>query len=93
MRKDVSRDRLDHLSDADIEVLAAVWDEFGHMNKWQIRDYTHEHLDEWRDPDGSSVPISEVQLLRALGRSKEESKEIAQAICEQRGIDQIISTA
>ena len=93
LKKNASRDRLDHLSDADIEVLEAVWDEFGHMNKWQIRDYTHEHLDEWRDPDGSSVPISEVQLLRALGRSKEESKEIAQAICEQRGIDQIISTA
>lgn len=93
LKKTVSRDRLDHLSDADIEVLAAVWNEFGHMNKWQIRDYTHSCLDEWRDPDGSSIPISEVQLLQALGRSQNEAKEIAQAICDQRGIDHLISTA
>lgn len=45
MKKNASRDRLDHLSDADIEVLAAVWDEFGHINKWQIRDYTHKRLE------------------------------------------------
>ena len=92
LKKSVSRDQLDHLSDANIEVLAAVWDEFGHMSKWQIRDHTHDCLDEWCDPQGSSVPISEVELLRALGRGKKEAREIAQAICEQREVDHVIST-
>ena len=91
LKKSASRDRLDHLSDADIEVLAAVWDKFGHMDKWEIRNYTHEHLDEWSDPEGSSMPISEIELLLALGRSEDEANEIAQAICEQRQLDRVIS--
>ncbi|MCY4137870.1 MAG: hypothetical protein OXF56_06350, partial [Rhodobacteraceae bacterium] len=67
------------------------WDKFGHMDKWEIRNYTHEHLDEWSDPGGSSMPISEIEVLRALGRSEDEASEIAQAICEQRQLDRVIS--
>ena len=93
LRKSASRDQLDHLSDADIEVLAAVWDKFGHMDKWEIRNYTHEYLDEWSDPEGSSKPISETELLLTLGRSEEEANEIARTIREQRELDRVISQA
>ena len=89
--KSVSREELDHLSDADIEVLADVWDEFGHMDRWQISEYTHEHCKEWKNPNRSSLPISDFQLLVALGHNEEEANEMAQLIGEQRDLDRVIS--
>lgn len=90
--RDATRESLDHLSDADIEVLEAVWAQFGQMTKWEIRDYTHDKLGEWRNPNGSSLPINAIDLLRELGRSDEESIAIAQDIREQREIDTQISS-
>ena len=90
--REVTRENLNHLSDADIEVLEAVWEQFGPMTKWEIRDYTHDELGEWRDPHGGTLPISEFDLLRELGRSDEESEAISQDIREQREIDALISS-
>ena len=92
-KKNISREALDHLSDADIEVLETVWGQFGHMNKWQIRRYTHEHCEEWEDTQGSSWPIDNIRLLLALGRNEQEAKEAAHLIDEQRELDRAISTA
>ena len=77
LQKAADRENLDHLSDADLEVLEVVWDVFGPITKWEIRDYTHNKLGEWRDPHGSSLPINAVDLLRELGRSDEESESMA----------------
>lgn len=60
-RDNLTEDDLDELSDADIEVLDAVWDRFGHMGKWQLRDWTHvqANVPEWENPGRSSwlIPI------------------------------------
>lgn len=71
----VDREALDELSDADIAVLQQVWDTFGSMTKWQIRDYTHDprHCPEWRDPQGSSHAIRYRDVFRALGMSVAEA--------------------
>lgn len=90
--QEVTRENLDHLSDADLEVMDAVWVQFGQMTKWEIRDYTHNELGEWRDPKGSSLPINAIDLLRELGKSDEESESIAQDIREQREIDAQLSS-
>ncbi len=56
---------LDELSEADILCLKAVWDKFGKMSKWQLRDWTHqqENIPEWEDPNGSSKPIPLEKIL------------------------------
>lgn len=90
--REATRENLDYLSDADIEVLETVWAQFGPMTKWEISDYTHNELGEWRDPHESSLPINPVELLRELGRSNEESEAIAQDIREQREIYALISS-
>lgn len=87
----VNRDVLDHLSDADISVLQDTWDRFGHMNRWELRDYTHAHIAEWQDPHGSSLPISERHVFTALGKSEEEADQLAREIREQRDISRNIS--
>lgn len=62
------------LSEADIEVLEQVNAEFGWMDQWVLRDYTHDHCPEWIDPNGSSSPIHFRDVFRALGRTAEEAQ-------------------
>lgn len=67
--QDIDTDELDELSDADIAVLEAVWEQFGHMNEWQLVDWTHDphNVPEWEDPNGSSSIIPLRRMMDALG--------------------------
>jgi len=67
-RPDLTEDDLDELSDADIEVLNSVWDTFGNMGKWEIRDWTHvqANVPEWEDPGRSSLPIPLKRMMAHL---------------------------
>lgn len=58
------------LSDSDLEVLEAVWIEFGHWERWELVRYTHDKLPEWQDPQGSVLPITYESLFDALGFSQ-----------------------
>ena len=62
---------LDRLSRADVDVLDALWERFGHMDQWQIRDWTHvkENVPEWQDPHGSSNSIPYIRVYSALKKS------------------------
>lgn len=86
-----SRAALDELSDNDLSVLETVWDRFGHMDRWAIRDYTHDHCPEWRDPQGSSFPIGYDEIFRALGRSAEQSAELKGLIETQKALDRVFA--
>lgn len=65
----------DKLSRAEERLLAETYEEFGHMTRWQLRDYTHS-LPEWHDPLGSSVPISVQEILEAQGVPAEDIEAI-----------------
>lgn len=66
LRREVpNRDCLDELSDAEIEILDAIFARFGWMKRFEIRQYTHDHCAEWEDPHGSSFPISAEAVFRA----------------------------
>ena len=93
VKRQFSREDLDELSDADLEVLETVWHQFGHMDKWTLRDWTHKNCAEWRDPDGSSVPIDEVERLRAVGVQPEQARVLADEICAQRELDRYFAQA
>lgn len=61
-------DDLDELSEEDIEVMEAVWDEVGHMDEWRLRDWTHDpkNIPEWEDPKDSSFPIPTRRILESV---------------------------
>jgi uncharacterized phage-associated protein len=69
------RDLLE-LSDADIEVLSETWKRFGAMDQWKLRDWTHDNCPEWRDPEGSSVPIGPEELFDALKFSPQQREAV-----------------
>lgn len=69
VRAGVTDDDLDELSEADIQCLDAVWAKFGVMNKWDLRDWTHqrENVPEWEDPHGSSETIPLERIMSMVG--------------------------
>ena len=67
----------DELSDREIQLLDATFDEFREMDQWQLRDYCHAELPEWSDPNGSSITIPYESVLAALGKTEDQVKEIA----------------
>lgn len=87
VRREFERSELDELSDHDIDVMDQIWAEFGHMSKWQIRDYTHDHCAEWRDPHGSSMPIPNERIFEALGRETQLARELASEVDAHKQIN------
>ena len=83
---------LDELSDADIEVLQSVWDSFGHMTKWQVRNYTHTYCSEWKDPNGSSYPIEYKDVFIALGKDQTIAKELQDNILANKQAARLFSS-
>jgi uncharacterized phage-associated protein len=71
------------LSDSDLEMLQAVWAEFGHWDRWQLVKYTHDNLPEWEDPQGSSQSITYEKLFEVLGFGKEQADALIQRISAQ----------
>lgn len=89
--RSVGRDALDQISAADADVLARVWRQFGNMNKWQIRDYTHDHCPEWEDPQGSSKPIPFERIFTALGRNAEDAAWLAEQIAGEHRVHAVFA--
>lgn len=86
-----SRDDLDELSNAELSVIETIWQRFGHMTQWELVDYTHQHLPEWRNPNGSSTPIEVKDILQGVGYASEQSEQIAESIQSARTVKRVLS--
>lgn len=75
---------LDELSRAELRVLNAIWAELGHMDRFQIRDYTHDNCPEWEDPNGSSSPIPYSRVFNFLGN--QHSSDLEDRILSERQV-------
>ena len=65
----ITEDKLDELSEADIEVMNRVWDTFGQMKPSELVSWTHDknNVPEWEDPNKSSKPIPLLEMMKAVG--------------------------
>lgn len=94
LRRDFERKDLDQLSNADLRVLDTTWTRFGHMDQWELRDFTHDHCSEWRDPTNSekqSIRIDEIDIFRAVGIEEKEAAELAQELKIGKSLDMAFS--
>lgn len=80
------------LSRAEEELLARVFDVHGHKDKWTLVDETHS-LPEWEDPHGSSSPISYKSILRAGGKSEDETMEVLHELQSLNATQRILRRA
>jgi uncharacterized phage-associated protein len=85
----VEDEDLDQLSRAEIGTLREVWAEFGKMDRFEIRDWTHQNCPEWEDPQGSSAPIAFERVLGFL--NKPNARELAEQIRAQRFVNTVFA--
>jgi len=90
LRREVATEDLSDLSEAELDMLSRTWERFGHLGRFQIRDYTHYELPEWEDPSGSSWPISYKNILLATGWSEEAAKEMVQEMAAEEELDKVL---
>jgi uncharacterized phage-associated protein len=64
--KELSRDDLDEVSDAEIDVVDAVWTEHGAKTASQLRNYSHDNCPEYTELEEGRIPISYREILEAL---------------------------
>ncbi|MBF0311550.1 MAG: SocA family protein [Magnetococcales bacterium] len=92
LRRSFTPEDLDALSRAEEDILESVWQEFGGMGKWEIRDWTHQHCPEWTNPSGSSMPIPFHAMALAVGYSEAEASELAERIETEQNIDALYAS-
>ena|ERR1700674_4724293 len=78
----------DRLSRAEEALLREVYERYGHRNRWDIVDNVMHKLPEWRNPQGSSIPIKIREILEAEGEDEQEIRAVvkelrAMAIAEE----------
>ena len=61
----------DRLSAAEEKLIEEVYQNYGYMNRWKLRDLCHT-FPEWKDPQGTSIPIHIREILKAGGEDEEE---------------------
>jgi uncharacterized phage-associated protein len=81
----------DTLSRAEEKLLTEIFERYGRMSRWELRDYTHS-LPEWRDPAGSSLPISIGEILAAQNLPPEEIAAITREIEAEETTERILGS-
>lgn len=83
--RNIARDDLDELSDAEIDTLQSVWSSFGYMTATEIRSWTHRNCPEYTEIERGRIPISYKDMARALG--DEDPDEMEDRINNYRKIE------
>ncbi|MFQ1702072.1 Panacea domain-containing protein [Loktanella agnita] len=82
---------LNELSKADLRILEDLWDSFGEMSQYQLRDWTHTNCREWENPHGSSKPIPHDRVFKFLG--KEHAELLSEAVHAYREKAQMLEAS
>lgn len=76
------------LSDGEVELINEIWQEHGHKDQWQLRDYCHDHCPEWTRLGKGTMPIMLRNIGKALGKSDAQRARMA---AEARELSQLSS--
>lgn len=89
LRQPIDLDDLDELSRSEIAILQSIYEQYGHMGQYDLRDYTHDHCAEWEDPKGSSIPIPVERIFAAMGKSVNQIEQLVKCNAEQQELSRI----
>lgn len=79
----------DALSPVQERILDDVFDEFGHMGRWELVRLTHT-LPEWEDPHGSSRPIAIRDVLRGADVDEAEAEAIEDELSGEDALERLL---
>lgn len=78
------------LCEEEEEILKKVYEDFGQLDPFGVAKWTH-GLPEWEDPHGSAIPIAIEDVLKNVGKSNEEIKEIKQEAMREVHLDRVLN--
>jgi hypothetical protein len=82
----------DELSPAELDLVDEIFDQWGHLDKWELCNRTHD-FGEWTDPHGSSIPIGIDEVLHHVGKTGEEIAAIIDELRELQKVDSLIGSS
>lgn len=88
----LSTDGIDtgYLSEAELEIADAVFNQFGQMNRFDLADKTHE-FSEWNDPGGSATPIQYIDILKAVGFEDSDAENVLQELQDVKAAKEFLN--
>jgi uncharacterized phage-associated protein len=88
LRDDIPGNRL---SRAEEKLLNEIFAAYGTWDRWKLVEFTH-NLPEWKDPDGSSIPIQIIDILAAQAIPPEEIKAILDDLSAADHADRVLGS-
>ncbi|MCP4696613.1 MAG: SocA family protein [Gammaproteobacteria bacterium] len=79
------------LCEEEEEILKEIYDLYGHVEKFELSGMTHRMFPEWKDPYGGVLPIEIEDILRGLGKSAKDIKEVRNNIERKNYLELIIN--
>ena len=87
----ITENDLDQMSVADMGTVDSVFDRFGDWAEGELVNYTHD-LEEYIDPEGSSVQIPPRRILTALGKTEGEIKGMLEHLEEMDALEAVMQS-
>ncbi|NJL88834.1 MAG: SocA family protein [Coleofasciculaceae cyanobacterium SM2_1_6] len=82
----------DHLCEEEEEIIQKVYAEFGHLDPFDVAEWTH-GLPEWQKPrENSCIPIVVDDVLRYLDKTDEDIEYIRQIEAREAYLDGVLAT-
>jgi hypothetical protein len=72
-----------------VVIIQQVYQTFGQLNPFDVAEWTHD-LPEWQNPHGSAIPIEIEDILKNVGKTKEEIQEIQQEAIREAYLDKAL---
>lgn len=82
---------IDLLSRAEEKLMIEIFEKYGHMNRWFLIDTVMHKLPEWRDPCGSSIPITIREILEAGGQEDHDIRAIVKEISKIAQSEEVLA--
>jgi uncharacterized phage-associated protein len=82
----------DELSPAELELVDEVFEQWGHLDRWELSNRTHD-FGEWTDPHGSSIPIGIDEVLHHVGKTGDEIVAIIDELRKLQKVDFLIGSS
>jgi len=91
LEKPIDELSFDELSDAEVQLIESVCQEFGSTDVWELVEWTHANFPEWEDPGYSRARITLESIVEHLGLGAEESRELLEHLEEQKAFEAVFS--
>jgi uncharacterized phage-associated protein len=81
----------DLLSRAEEKLMTEIFEQYGHLNRWDLIDNVMHKLPEWRNPCGTSIPITIREILEAAGAEDHDIRAVVKEIRAMGQAEEVLS--